>query len=458
MKLTRSLAENIVSTKYDVLPKEVVEKTKRHILDTLGVMFPPSTIEKACIALAEIASEMGGKPESTLVGFGGKVPCCMAAFVNGSLCHALDYEDIADELLHPSGPTFPAALAVAEKVETTSGQDLITAVALGIDLDLRLCIAAKEVIREVPWYLTTVFGVFSATAVAGKLLGLTDEEMVNAFGIAVDRAFGINETLFSPGSEIRAICHGFGSREGVLAALMAKKGITACQDAIEKLYKVFLRDSYDPSVLTSNLGTEFMGLRVSLKAWPCARPSHTFVQAALDIATEYKPDPAEIEEVVLAVGSLVGDRFFNPPEEKRRPKLSINAKLSLPFVMGVAFAKRRVTIEDFLPQNLGDSQVLEIADKVNYKVNPQLTGIMTGPGIVQVKTRDGRTLSKGENIVYAYGHPSNPISDEALIAKFKDCASYARNTLSGEKLDQLVDKLLTLERVSNIKEISQILT
>ena len=113
MEVTRALAKNIVNAEYENLPAEVIGKTKRHILDILGVMFPPSTLEKGCMALEEIAREGGGRPESTLIGFGGKVPCWMAAFVNGSICHPLDYDDTIDEFInHPSAHTFPAALAV----------------------------------------------------------------------------------------------------------------------------------------------------------------------------------------------------------------------------------------------------------------------------------------------------------------------------------------------------------
>jgi len=136
----------------------------------------------------------------------------------------MDYDDTIDEFPnHPSSHTFPAAFAVAERVGNVSGEDFITSVALGVDLNVRLSAAPKgRVGEDYPWFSVPIFGVFSATAAAGKLLGLTVDEMVNAFGIAVDRVSGITESLNSPDSEIRAIRDGFGNREGVLAALMAK--------------------------------------------------------------------------------------------------------------------------------------------------------------------------------------------------------------------------------------------
>lgn len=457
MSLTRNLAENIVNTRYEALSTAVIEKTKRQILDILGVMFPPSTLEKGCIALEEIAREGGGNPESTFIGFGGKGPCWMAAFVNGSLCHPLDYDDTIDEFSnHPSGHTFPAALAVAERVGSVSGKEFINAVALGIDLNVRLSAAPKGgLLEDYPWLPMTVFGSFSATAAAGKMLGLTADEMVNAFGIVLDRTSGIIESINSRESEVRAIRDGYGNREGVLAALMAKKGINACKEGIEKLYKVFYGNDYDAPSMTSNLGREFMGLKVGFKPWPCVRPAHTYIKAALNIITEYGIEPDRIEEVILTVGKHGRDRLFSPLEEKQRPRLSINAKLSLPFIMGVVFAKGRVVIEDFFPKNLKDPRVLEIAKKVKYKFDPQLKKGPTGPGVVEVRTKEGRSLLKREDI--PYGHPENPMTDAELVAKFKDCARYAKKSLPEEKIDHLAKEILELERVKNIKELQELL-
>ena len=455
MEITKRLADYIANTKYESLPPEVVRSTKRHILDILGVMLPSSTLEKGCIALEEIAREGGGKTESTLIGFGGKVPCWMAAFVNGSLCHTLDYDDTIDEFPnHPSAHTFPAALAVAEKIGNVSGKEFITAIALSLDLNVRLAASPKgSLLEDYPWFAISVFGLFAATAAASKLLLLTDEEIVNAFGIAIDRVSGITESVMSPGSEIRAIGNGFANREGVFAALMAKKGIIAYRDPIEILYRIFYKNNYNSSMLSTKLGTEFWGLKVGLKAWPCCRVTHTYVRAALDIAIENDVDPDKIEEVLLTVGRFGRDVLFSPLEAQRRPELSINAKMSLPFVMGVVFAKRRVAINDFFPENLRDSKVLGVANKVKYRFDPKLSDGAIGAGVVQVSMQGGESFLKREDI--PYGHPKNPMSDEELVAKFNNCARYAKKALSEEEVTKLVEYILNLEKVKNMTEITK---
>lgn len=459
MDITRALVENIINTNYEDLPSEIVEKTKRQILDILGVMFPPSTLEKGCQIVQDIAKEENGSPESTLIGFGGKAPCSMAAFVNGSLCHPMDYDDILDEFPnHPSSHTFPTALAIAEKLGNVSGKEFISAMALGIDLNVRLSSAPRgSILEDYPWFPVGVFGLFSSTAAAGKLLRFDIEKMTSAFGIALNRVSGVTESIQN--SEIRAIRDGFGNREGVLAALIAQKGMAAGKNAIETFYKVFYRDNYDASPLLSNLGKEFSGTKVSIKGWPCCRATHMYAQVALGISKSDKIEPGKIEEIILKVGRFGRDFLFSPLEEKQNPKLSIIAKASLPFVMGVVFTKGRVLIEDFLTENLEDPKVLEVAKKVTYELDERAeVADFLKPyhdRLLEVRMHDGRSLVKGGEVLY--GHPQNPMSDADIVAKFKDCARYAKKPLSDEKINYLIENILKLETVKNIKEITQVL-
>jgi len=455
MELTKALAKNIVKTQYEDLPKEVKEATKRSILDTLGVMIPPTTLEKVCITLAEMVHEVGGKEESTLIGFGWKAPCWDAAFVNGSLTHVLDYDDTTDEPTHhPTAHTFPAALAIAERKGGVSGKDFITAVALGNDLGVRLVSAPKgEVFSDYPWFPITTFGTFTATAAAGKMLKLSEEEMINAFGLSIHRVFGISEAVAAPGSDMRAIRDGFTNREGVLCALMAGKGIRACKDPIETLFKTLYRGEYDPEALILNLGKKFRGAEASLKPWPACRETHGYIQGALEIVKENDIQPNQIEEVNLTVGTFGGRHVCEPVAVRQNPQLSIDAKFSMFFTVAVAFTKRKVEISDFLPDNLKNSKVLDLAKRMKHKIDPTY-GVVT-PALIEVKTTDGRFFSKF--IKTLYGHPENPLSQNDLIAKFKDCVRYAKKPLPAEKTEKFIEQILKLEEVKDIREITNLL-
>jgi len=456
MGLTDTLVKNIVETRYEDLPAEAREATKRRILDTLGVMLPPTTLEEECITIAEMVKEIGGKGESTLIGFGGKAPCWLAAWVNGSLTHVLDYDDTTDDPpQHPTSAAFPAALAVAEKIGGVSGKDFITAVALGTDLSVRLTTGPTgRIFDDYPWFPITTFGIFSAAAAPGKILGFSEEKMTDALGMALYRVFGISKAIADPHSMMRAIRDGFTNKEGVLSALVVDRGITACREPIEKFYAAFYGDEYNPEIVTMDLGKRFRGAEASLKPWPACRETHGGIQAALNIMNEHGLDADQIEKVVLTVGEFTGNHLFKPLEAKRNPKLSIDAKFSMPFVIAAALTKKKIGISDFLPEGLSDPKVLEMAKKIEGKVNPEF-GVVA-PVAVDITVKGGKTFSKKEEIIY--GSPQNPLSKEDVIAKFKDCAQYARKPLSTGKVDKLIEAILELEKAKDMREITDLLS
>ncbi len=455
MELTKAIARNAVRTTYDNLPQEAKESTKRSILDTLGCMFPPTTLENACLSIYEMVIEVGGAKEATIVGFGGKAPSWEAAFVNGSLTHPLDYDDVLhDPSIHPSGSTVPAALAIAEKLGGVTGKDFITAIALGNDLCIRGSAAPRgQLLLDYPWFHTTIFGAFTAALTTGKLLALSEEQMVNALGIALHRTFGLSRAMLAPNSEIRSIRDGFTCKEGIICGLMASRGITACKDSLEQLYKFFYRDNFDPSVLTSDLGSRFRGSEVCFKPWPSCSLTHSLIEATLGIIKQEDIKPHEVSEVVLTLGKFAAERLCEPAEEKLNPRLGIEAKLSMPFTIGVALARRNVVIDDFLPQNLGDPLVMELARKVHYQIDPSFGDLH--PTITTIMTNNGRTFTK--RIDDIYGSPQKPLTQEDLAIKFKDCARYSKKPLSPRKVDQLIDKISRLEEVADIKEIAGLL-
>ncbi len=456
MDLTKKLIEN-TRTRYEDLSGETREVTKRNILDTLGVMFPATTLDKACGSVYEMVKEQGGIKESTIIGFGGKAPCTMAAFVNGSLAHALDYDDVSDDYPHhPSANVFPAALAAAEKTGGIGGREFITAIALGNDLSVRLSASVGKAMANHPWFPFSIFGVFSATLGAGKLLRLSEDQMVNAFGIAVNRVFGTIEGILDPSSDIRGIRDirdGFTNREGVFCALMASRGITGSKDGIEKMLKNYYKDEHDPSILLSGLGKDFRGAEVSIKPWPVARETHGYIQAALDIIKEHDVDPSQIEEVTVTVGEFVASHLCEPRDDKAKPRSSIAAKFSLPFALGVAFTGKEVQIDDFYLDRLDAPQVLEMAGRVYYRIDPGF-GIFT-PAAVDVRTKGGETF--GKRVETLYGHPQNPIGGADLIAKFKDCVRHGRKPLSRERTELVIETALNLEEVKDMSEFTGLL-
>jgi 2-methylcitrate dehydratase PrpD len=450
---TPALVKNIVNTSYDSLPGDAREATKKSILDIIGVMLPPTTLVDTCISVYELMKEAGGAPESTIVGFGGKLPCMAAAFVNGSLTHAIDFDDcvgIEKPIVHPTGSSFPAALAIAEKIGKISGKEFITAVTLGNDLMTRLGSCPKgNVVTDYPFFPITVFGVFSSAVVSGKLLGLNEGEMVNTFGLALNRVSGVTKGLF--GSDLRAIRDGLNAKEGILCALLAGKGMDACKDAVEILFNVFFNDDVNTEYLTTDLGKKFRGEEAGFKPWPSCQGTHSYIQAVLQIVNEHNIRPEQITEIILK-GNKEGDKLSSPSEIKRKPISSITAKTALPFVVAVAIVYRNVSITNFLPENLNDPKVLAIAEKVKFKLDNALGSYSSR---VEIKTKDGKSLHTSVDILR--GSLQNPLSVKDLVDKFTDCARYSRKDFSSDAIERLIDSILNLEKVKDISEITDLL-
>ena len=206
MEMDVALAKNVVGAKYEMLPREIVETTKKSILDTLGVMLAASTLEPACQEMVELAKESGGVEESTIIAFGGKAPSLMAAFANGSLTHALDYDDVHDEFgLHPTAACLPAALALSERIGEVDGKKFITAICMANDLTVRLGSAITQTQIEHGWMRPTVFGTFGSAAAAGKILELNENQMVTALSLAFMQTAGTWESANATGANLRAI-------------------------------------------------------------------------------------------------------------------------------------------------------------------------------------------------------------------------------------------------------------
>lgn len=460
MDAAMALADNVVSVSYEDIPSDARDATKKSILDTLGVILAGSTVDKTCKELVELTKEGGGKEESTIIAFGGKVPSWMAAFANGSMSHAADYDDIHDPAkCHPSAHTIPAAFAIAERVGKVRGTEFIAAVASGIDVVCRLGLALTKPVSEYGWFLPLLLGYFSSTAAAGKLLGLSKEQLVSAFGITIHQAAGSMEMGFDTSCTIRAIRDAFSAKTGVLSALMAQRGIKGVENSLEGragLFNLYFGGEYDPASLTAELGKRFEGTNVSFKPWPACRHSHTYIDATLRLVREHDIKSEAVEQITAVVGGSA-QQLCEPLEERRRPKLSIQAKVSIPFTIAVAVARRQAVIGDFLPEGLKDPAVLQIAEKVIYRSDPRLVGIGggTAPGVVEIKTRDGKLYS--ERVDFAYGHPRNPLSMEDLIEKFRDCARYSARPLSKDRVDRVIQLVTKLEEVEDIGQVTQLL-
>jgi 2-methylcitrate dehydratase PrpD len=449
------LAQNVADISYENLPGKAIDAAKRSFLDALGVTLAAGTLGEGCRAFADLAMAEGGKEESTILGFGAKAPALMAALANGSMAHALDFEDAHDSApVHPNAATIPAALAVAEAIGDVNGRQLLTALVLGSDLVCRLGLALNENPLEHGWYIPPILGAFGATAAVCKLLDLTAEQVVDAFSLTLCQATCSAELTHSPHSVVRSIRDAFSAKSGVLSALLAQRGVIGFSEPIEGeagLFSLYARGNYDPMALTNELGRTFEGANVSFKPWPSCRGTHSYIDAALQILEEYDLKPSEIEGIKVVV-SPVNRMLCEPLESKQRPATAIDAKFSIPFVLATALLHGAVTLDDFAPQALADQEVVEMARKAAFEVDSGLSLKEAVRGFVQIDTRNG-TLSRRVDL--PYGHPQNPVSQEALVSKFMDCAKHSAKRISEKRLNEVVGLIANLDEVENAREITE---
>ncbi|MDP2954172.1 MAG: MmgE/PrpD family protein, partial [Chloroflexota bacterium] len=358
-----------------------------------------------------------------------------------------------DAVVHPTGASVPAARAVAERLGKVSGRDFITAIALGNDLSTRLALALKGSVVTTGWVNPSVFGVFGGVAAAGKLLGLTEEQMAHAFCCGFYQAGGSIEVAFGTGSTIRAIRDAFTGKTAVLSALLASQGLTGVETSLDGpfgLYNLYFKGAYDAEAITQGLGKLFHGTWVSFKPWPCCRGTHSCVDATLSLVKERNLLPGDVEGVTVTVGEH-GRALCTPLEERRRPKLSIDAKHSIPFTVALAIARRNIVLADFKGERLADPEILRLAQKVDWKFNPEFAIRGIEPGMVEIRLKGGVAYSK--KVDFAYGNPKNPISPDDLVAKFRDCAAYAVNPLAPTVLEEVIQGVSNLESAADMGQI-----
>jgi 2-methylcitrate dehydratase PrpD len=465
-EVTRALARHAATLKYEALPPALVEVTKQCVLDTLGVSAGASTLAPEAAILAEYVRDLGGKPEATLLGFGGKAPAPSAALLNGSLGHMLDYDDLG-ESGHPAIVTIPVALAVAEKLGGASGRELITAVAAGMDVMTRLtqAIDVPDWTMTEGWFATQLFGFIAGAVTAARLLHLDEEQMENAIGIGFNQMSGTRQMAVGAATHMRSMQAGFSGQGAVLAAELARRGIIGSKAVVEGRYgifKTYIRGNEpDWNTIIDGLGVRFPLLeKHGFKVWPACGYTRTTNASTLYLREKHGLRPEDIELITIVGGTGGTQQLCEPLEKKRRPKTSIDGKFSIPFTTAVMMAKGNVTLRDYTAAGLVDAAVLAMADRIAYRAG---TEAITGKGgssdvsrtAVEIVTKDGRRFEHRSTGVP--GDPQNPVTWEALEAKFRDCASFSARPVSSENAGRTIALVRGLEHASDASEVMGLL-
>jgi 2-methylcitrate dehydratase PrpD len=459
--VTRVMAQHAASLAFDALPGGLVDLIKQIVLDTLGVAIGASGLAPEARIVADYVEALGGHPESTVFGFGFKAPAPWAAFVNGSLGHMLDYDDVGAGG-HVGIATVPVAFAVAEKLGRVSGRDLITAIAAGTDLHTRLDLAVRlpDWTMTEGWFATQLFGFLSGAVTAGRLRGFDAERIENSLGIAFTQVSGSRQMAVGASTDLRSMQAGFSGQGAVLAAELAARGIVGSKEIIEGrygIYKTYVRNEPAWSALTDGLGTGFPLLEEhGFKVWPACGYTRATNTATLHLRRENRLNPEDVETITVIGGTGATRLLSEPIELKRRPQLSIDGKYSIPFTTAVMMVRGNVTLRDYTEAGLRDPAVLAMADRVGYRTDPDAVLPIGGQSAlsrptVEIRTRDGRVYSCTPNGVP--GDPAHPVGWDLLEAKFQDCISFAHRPLIPGGVERIIELVHNLDRLDDVTGI-----
>ena len=450
--LTRELAAHALRIRFEDLPAGAVQTAKRSIMDALGVALAAGTLGQVTPAFVDLARISGSGP-CKVIGHALWVAPAVAALVNGAMSHALDYEDTHDGgLVHPNGTALPAALAIAQHLGTVSGRDFITAIAVAADITARLGLCMGNVDTPRGWSIRPLLGTYGATAAAGKLLGLSEDQLVEAFGLAFSQATCSAGFFGYAPSHMREVRDGLGAQAAVTAALLAQRGVRCYDQTLEGpqgLFALYAGGQYDPDRLRAGLGRIFEGENISFKPWPSCRGTHAFVEAALALREQHRFEVPDIREVRADVSDMFRV-LCEPFEQKCRPATANDAKFSLPFTVASALIHGRLGLAEFLPPALADDAVQALAARCRCHVRPAAAGDALRGTLVLV-LRDGRELSLAVDL--PLGSPERPLAETALMDKFVDCARYAASPLVSEEACRIATAIAGLEARDSIESI-----
>lgn len=421
-EVTRTLARYLVNSRWPDIPQRVRHEAARALLNFIGCALGGArheTVENALAAVREFA----GPPQAGVLGRAERLDILHAALVNGISAHVLDFDDTHARAIHPSAPVLPALLAYAEWRRIT-GADLVHAFVLGVEAEERIGLSVFPEHYAAGWHITGTAGVFGAAAAAGKLLGLDEQRMAWALGIAATQSAGLLEML---GTMCKSLHPGRAAQNGLTAALLAAKGFTSSERAIEapRGFAHVTSTKFDPEIITAGLGERFELLSNMYKPYACGLVVHAAIDGCIEIVREHGVAPDAIDAVELTVSPLVPRLTGNPA-----PRTGLEGKFSVFHAASAAIVHGAAGEAQFSDACVRDPRVVALRSRVSARAD---SAIGKTEARVTIRTRDGRAFER--HVEHALGTLARPMSDADLEAKFR---GLAQEVLPAAQVEEII--------------------
>ena len=437
--IAATLAAFAAETAFDALPAAAHERARHLMLDAIGIGFASTTFDFARASLAGTRA-LGGSGESVVLGMNTRLAVRDAVMLNGILMHGLDYDDThVPGVIHPTVSLLPTVLAQGAALHA-SGRDVLAAYVLGVEAATRLATVARGGFHTLGFHPTGLVGAFGCTLAAGRLLGLTQAQLVMAQGIALSMAGGSLEFL-EDGAWTKRLHPGWAGVAGITAATMARHGFIGPAAAYEGRYGLYATHlanggkGADLSIATARLGQEWELHNVAVKPHPLCHLTHACADAAIALHRR-GIDPNRIRRAIALVPAEAVQVVCEPVPNKRRPQNDYDARFSIPFVVASGLIKGRVGLAELEPSELTSPTVLALADRVDYRLDPDTGFPKYYSGEVIVELDDGTELRHREHI--NRGAADRPITEAEIVAKYLDNATLAIPRARAESICEMV--------------------
>jgi 2-methylcitrate dehydratase PrpD len=443
------LSSFVAGLRVEAISPDAIGAAKTFVLDSLGVALAGSSAPGVA-AIREQWCEWGGAPEATVLVFGNRLPAPAAALLNGTMIQARDFDDTHHEaIVHVNAGVLPAALAVAERLGGVSGARFLTALIAGIDVACRI---GAAITTPVAFTRTGTLAFFGAAAATASLLGLDARTTRDAFGIAYAQT-ATNMQAVHDGALVKRMHPGFGARAGIMAALLAARGLTGARRVLEGPYgylHLYERGAYRRERILDGLGSAFEVTRLSVKPYPCSLDTHAAIMAALALRAETGLTAEAIDRVTVDLPFLAFDAAGKPFDAIQGHRV-VESILSVPYAVAVAPGRGRVTLDDFTEAAVADATIGALARRVEARVDPRLPPKAFVPVTVRIQLRDGQVLER--RVDRLLGTPELPMSQAQLLEKFWHCTGYAARPVPRERLDRLLPLIDGLEGLPDVAAV-----
>jgi 2-methylcitrate dehydratase PrpD len=452
----RRLARFVLALRLDDVPEPVVARARLLVLDTLGNCLA-ATGEDFGRSIIETAERLGGPAESTLFGTGGaKVGAPNAVLANATLAHGLDFDDTReDAIVHTGCVAVTAALAAAEAARAT-GREALEAAIAAVEVMCRVGLAVPGSLHARHFHPTAITASFAAAAAAARLQRLSEDQLVQAFGICGSQAAGIIEYL-ADGSWTKRLHPGWNAHAGMVAALLAESGFTGPETVLEGahgLYAAFAggHDTARLEALLESLGHQWELAELTFKPYPCGSIAQPYMDCAMRLRARHRLRAGDIRAVTCRTAAGPLPRLWEPLAAKHAPPNGYAAKFSLPYLVAVVLVKGRAGLAEFEDGAVNDPEVLAVTRKVAYALDPTIDYPRQFVGDVEITLADGQVLRERQD--RPRGGPDAPLSREELEAKFRGNAA----VLPPDRIERTIRLVDALDTGASLPDLFTALT